>query len=58
MINKISNLLSCFLNPSVIDSFRAELEALIHEAMTLWWLAQRCLHKIESRIRWHILIQP
>jgi hypothetical protein len=48
--NKVSNLLSCFLSPSVIDNFRSELKTLIHDAVTLWWLAQRSLQKIETSV--------
>jgi hypothetical protein len=48
--NKVSSFLDCFLNPSVTDSFRAELKTLIHDAMTLWWFAQRSLHKIEISV--------
>jgi hypothetical protein len=50
LTNKVSSLLSYFLSPSVVDSFRAELKTLIHDAMTLWWLAHRSLHKIETSV--------
>jgi hypothetical protein len=35
----VSSLLSCLLSPSLIDGFPTELETLIYDAMTLWWLA-------------------
>jgi hypothetical protein len=47
---KVSSLLGCFLSPGVTDSFRAELKTLIHDAMTLWWFAQRSQHKIETSV--------
>jgi hypothetical protein len=46
----VSSLLSCLLSPSLIDGFPTELETLIHDAMTFWWLAQRSPFKIEASV--------
>lgn len=45
-----SKILSPLLDPSMIERFGAELHRLVHDAMTLWWHAQRSIIKIEASI--------
>lgn len=48
--NDVNRILSPLLNPSVIEPFSAELYRLVHDAMILWWRAQRSSMKIEASI--------